>query len=821
MVFFWNATLPGSRAVAHSSLVALAIGLGVLVLGFTPPSKAAPSIGTCQRVELAQAVATEPPPISLAADVAKPLGLKFDPILNLEPSSVNDTPVYIFGKDVSGLTDDVVESRGNAEFRKLGLFIKGDYIRHDLVQDELFSQGQVKLFRDGEYFEGPRLQLKLGTTQGVFDSVTYQLISTGGRGTAKQAEFIQPLETKLTQATYTTCPRDRPAWELRTSEMLVDQIREVGSTKSSTLYWGDVPILPFGDVSFSIGDRRKTGFLPPSYTTSVKLGFEVQVPFYWNIAPEHDMTLYPRLISKRGVQLGSEFRFLRPDSLGTLVYEVLPNDNANGRTRQFGSITSTYRPMKDVTLGINAQRASDDKYFSDLGNSLLASSQRLLPATLSLTTAKQGWNIQAQAQEYQLLQDTASPLITPYSWAPRVAASKAHRAVPGRDAIPLDWNVSTEATSYRHPTLAEGERYVGSGSVAWRHFQQGFYITPKVSVHATHYAHRESGSSTATATKFNNASLGIYQNNVGTTTQSYTRMLPTFSTEVSTILERDLRVGENAIEQTLEPKISYIYTPYKDQSRYPVFDTGSPSLNFAQMFSDAAFNGQDRIADLNQATVGVTTRFIEDRSGAEKLRAAVGQRFYFADQRVTLPGGTVRTDRKSDLLGQISARPRTDWTVDSQAQYTPSNSKWQNVSLVNRFNPKPASMLSAAYRYVRGSSNTIDIAFQWPVARYWYAVGRYQHAMRNLGGGATNQNSGLVEALAGFEYDGGCWVGRVVAQQYVTSATEKNTALFFQIELNGMGRVGTNPLSVLTRSIHNYQLINQITPLPSKFDNFQ
>jgi LPS-assembly protein len=176
---------------------------------------------------------------------------------------------------------------------------------------------------------------------------------------------------------------------------------------------------------------------------------------------------------------------------------------------------------------------------------------------------------------------------------------------------------------------------------------------------------------------------------------------------------------------------------------------------------------------------------------------------------------------KSDLLGQISARPRTDWTVDSQAQYTPSNSKWQNVSLLNRFNPKPASMLSAAYRYVRGSSNTIDVAFQWPVARHWYAVGRYQHAMRNLGGGATNQNSGLVEALAGFEYDGGCWVGRVVAQQYVTSATEKNTALFFQIELNGMGRVGTNPLSVLTRSIPNYQLINQITPLPSKFDNFQ
>jgi LPS-assembly protein len=252
-----------------------------------------------------------------------------------------------------------------------------------------------------------------------------------------------------------------------------------------------------------------------------------------------------------------------------------------------------------------------------------------------------------------------------------------------------------------------------------------------------------------------------------------------------------------------------------------VFDTGSPTLNFAQMFSDAAFNGNDRIADLNQITAGVTTRLIEEQTGIERFRAAVGQRFYFADQQVVLPGGTVRTDRRSDLLGQVSARPLKDWSLDSQVQYTPSTSKWQNVSLVNRFTPRPAHALSAAYRYVRGSSHTLDFAFQWPVAKYWYAVGRYQRALRNLGGGAVNQNSGLVEAVAGFEYDGGCWVGRVVAQRYVTSATETNTAIFLQIELNGMGRVGTSPLSVLTRSIPNYRAINEITPLPSKFDNFQ
>jgi LPS-assembly protein len=830
MHFSGNATpRVGSAVALHMTGSLLGLGLALAAA----PIHSAPQIGSCARAEaIDNASAGQPgvmqlaqaatPSLVLSENIQPALGLKFDPILNLEPVSSGDTPVYIFGRDISGQTDDWVDANVDAEFRKLGLFIKADRITHDLVKDQLSAQGQVKLFREGEFYEGPKLELKLGTTQGFFSNVSYQLTSTGGRGTAQQAEFIQPMETKLTRATYTTCPRDRPAWELRMDEMLVDQIREVGSTKSSTLYWGDVPIVPFGDASFSIGDRRKTGLLPASYRTSTKLGFEIEAPFYWNLAPNRDMTLYPRLITKRGVQLGTEFRFLEPSSMGTIVYEVLPNDRETKTTRQFGSVTTTYQPRQGLAVGLNIQRASDDTYFSDLGNTLLSSAQRLLPGALTLTAASRGWNFQAEVQEYQLLQDVASPLIKPYSVTPRLSASRNHRAVPGRDALPIDWNVTTEFTSYQHPTLAEGERAVASGAISWRHIEQGFHVTPKLSLHATHYAHRKNGDRNDTQTKYlTDPASTIYANNVGTTTDSYTRVLPTFSTEVKTTLERPVTFGQLAMEQTLEPKVSYIYTPYRDQSNYPVFDTGSPSLNFAQIFSDVAFNGQDRIADLNQITAGVTTRLVEERNGAERFRASVGQRFYLDSQRVTLPGGTIRTDRKSDLLGQITARPLRDWVTDAQAQYTPSTSRWQSISLVNRYNPRPASTLSAAYRFVRDSSNTVDLAFQWPVAPYWYAVGRYQYALRNLGGSAQNQNPGVVEALAGFEYDGGCWVGRVVVQQYAASGNEKNTAIFFQLELNGMARVGTNPLGALSRNIPNYQMINQITPLPSKFDNFQ
>lgn len=833
MQFFGIVTLwmgreltPVLLRIRRRLLAGLLAGWAVPAWPFFPSASCTSASDPAEPIQVAQAVGSPQriaatPQILLAQGVSTPFGLKFDPVLNLEPSSTSDTPVYMFGRDITGQTEDVIESKGDAEFRKLGLFIKGDTIRHDLVRDELYAEGNVKFFREGEYYEGPKLRLRLGTTQGFFDDVTYQLVSTGGRGTAQRAEFIQPLETRLTQVTYTTCPRDRPAWELRMREMLIDQVREVGATRSATLYWAGMPLLPFGDTSFAIGEGRKTGFLPPSYTTSTRLGLDIRAPFYWNIAPQHDMTLYPRLITKRGFQLGNEFRFLRPNAAGSFAYEVLPNDSQSGITRQFGSVITSVRPMPNLTFGLNVQRASDNNYFSDLGNSLLVSAQRLLPGSVTMNAAVAGWNVQAEAQEFQLLQDTGAPLIRPYSFAPKLIASRAHRAV-GPDEPPLDWRVSGELASFRHPTLAEGERLVGTGSVAWRHFQNGLNITPKLSVHATHYAQSKPGDGILTAQKYANAALGIYTNNINSgAATAYTRVLPTVSTDISTTLDRSIKFRGIGVEQTLEPRLSYVYTPYKNQSDYPVFDTGSPSLNFAQLFSDQAFNGHDRVADLNQITAGVTTRFIEEQTGAERLRAAVGQRFYFSDQRVTLPGGTIRSDRRSDLLGQASVRPRKDFTIDSLARYTPDTSQWQSVSIVSRFNPKPANTLSVAYRFVRESSNTVDVAFQWPVSPYWYAIGRYQQALRNVGGVKEQFNPGLVEALAGFEYDGGCWVARIVAQQYAASASQRNTAIFFQIELNGLARVGTDPLAALRRNIPNYQVINQITPLPSKFDNFQ
>lgn len=798
-----------------------------LLMAGAAKAQAFPLIGACPISETPLQIAQAPlSGMPLDTQIEKPLGLKFDPILNLEPSSSGSTPIYMFGQTISGQMEDLIESKGEAEFRKLGLFIKGDLLRHDLVRNEISAQGQVKLFREGEFYEGQQLRLKLGTTQGVFEDLSFELSTLGGRGTAKQAEFLQPLETRLTEVRYTSCPVDRPAWELRMDSLFLDQVREVASSESARLYWGGSSVLPMGDLSFPLSGRRKTGFLAPKYGTSTKLGLELLTPFYWNIAPEHDMTLSPRLMTKRGVQLGTEFRFLRSNALGTLNYEILPNDRVTNETRQYGALRTSLRPSENMTIGLQLDRASDDTYFEDLGNSLLASSQRLLPAIATVNSSYRGWSLQAKAQQYQLLQDVNAPLILPYALLPRLTASRAQEMYGQNGFSPANWNASFDASSFAHPTLAEGDRFVAKGAITWANYFNGFYVRPKLALHATHYAHRNDGSSARTDQEYNNAysnrpEFQIYRNNLDGVTASYSRVLPTFTADFGTVLERSLILGDRSVEQTLEPRVVYTRTPYTDQSQYPVFDTGGPSFNFAQIFSDEGFNGDDRVADLNQLTVGVISRLIEPETGSEILRGALGQRFYFSDQRVTLPGGLARTDRNSDLLAQLAIYPLRNWSIEAQTQYTPTTSKAQAVSLVSRYQPKPARALSAAYRFVRGSSNTIDLAFQWPIATHWFAVGRYQYALRNLGSNIADQRSGLVEGVAGLEYDGGCWVGRMVFQRYTTSATEENTALFFQIELNGLGRIGTNPLSVLRRGIPNYQMINQIAPMPSRFENFQ
>ena len=761
-------------------------------------------------------------------------GLRLDPRLSLgpgmlgrNPPSLASLPQYFYGQTIDGSVEDEIHLVGSAEIRQLGSSVKADDIRINLVENELRAEGDVRLFREGEFYSGPTLRLKPSVMQGEFDSATYEFSAMNAWGNAKSVEFQKPKLTELMGVFFTTCPKDRPAWSLRSDRMIVDQIREVADTNQSVLAWGGIPILPLGDFSFSTTPRRRSGFLSPKYAASSDLGFEVTVPYYWNMAPNRDMTISPKVITRRGVQLTLEHRYLEPGYAGVIDYEILPSDQRAGNVdsnRSFARITHNGRLSKGVNFSVAAARASDDRYLSDFGGSLLAASQRTLPATVTATSSYQGWAVSATAQKFQLLRDPAAPILAPYDFAPRVVANRAAQAVewPGlADYGLVDWQANFELTNFTHKTLAEGSRLVGVARAALPTYVGPFEVTPRLGLHATQFQRSSIGSATATQNVYQvGVSGGIYQNNVNSV-KSYQRVVPTLSLDSKLTLERDTTWGDTPAIQTLEPRVFYVYTPYREQTNLPVFDTGPATSGLSQLFSDSVYSGHDRVADQNQFTLALTSRFLSNQTGEEKLSATVAQRHYVDSQRVTVPGETGRTDRESDVLGEVALRYSRYLKGSLSAQYTPKFSRWQAGTASLGYQPRPGQTFSLSYRYQKDTFDTVDAAFQAPIARNWYGVGRLNYSLQQNSVLNPGQNPGLVEGLIGAEYDGGCWVGRVVVQEFAASATKRPKKIFFQIELNGIGRVGTDPLSALKTSIPNYRMINQLSPLPSRFENFQ
>ena len=283
------------------------------------------------------------------------------------------------------------------------------------------------------------------------------------------------------------------------------------------------------------------------------------------------------------------------------------------------------------------------------------------------------------------------------------------------------------------------------------------------------------------------------------------RSLPIFSTDASMAFERPITIGGTSMLQTLEPRLYYVYIPFKDQSNIPVFDTGVQDINFATIYSENQFAGWDRVNDANQMTLGLSTRFINAETGAERLRAGIAQRYYLETQRVSLPGQPLRTDTSSDLLAALSGAVAPHWNVDAGWQYSTNFSETQKFNIGTRYQPRPGRVLNLSYRETIDLLRQTDISAQWPVAQGWTALVRWNYSLRE---------QRTLEGLVGAEYNGDCWVLRVVAHRFAVATQQANTTLFVQLELNGVSRIGSNPMETLKRNIGGYARLDPRTQRP-------
>jgi len=734
--------------------------------------------------------------------------------------------------------------------RKVGTVLNAERLTYWPIDDEVEAEGNVLLEQGEDRISGPRMRLKLEEQVGYFDQPSYLIkrppkdgantplagaadepqgfddwdsgfatpgqslvgaaeksgrTMTEGRGQADRIDFEGENQIRLTNSTYTTCAPGNDDWYARTESLKLDYDREVGEGTDGTVYFKDVPIFYSPWLSFSLNNERKSGFLAPSSGMSSDNGFELAVPYYWNIAPNMDATIAPRLMSRRGVQLNNEFRYLNTayggQYQGEVNAEILPNDRLRDGDRRYGlSILHNQKTANGFSGLINYNKVSDDDYYTDLSSQIAKTSQTQLLQRGQISYGGGGWwNATANFQQYQTLQpDSENPVEKPYKLLPQLTLSARKPDLYSTDAAFLgQYTHFTRDDQYLGSTFIDGmnaDRTVLYPQLSLPYVTPGWYVTPKIGVNYRKY------------------SISGQQ---GDTPDSISVTLPIFSIDSGMTFERSSNWFGRDYTQTLEPRLYYLNVPYEDQSDIPLFDTSVADFNFAQIFSENQFAGWDRISDANQLTAAATTRLLEPNSGAEVMRAMLGQRFYFKQSKVGLNSTIDESEdnrwEKSDVLAAFSGQVLPKVYADLAWQYNLADNEVKRYSMGARYQPEPGKVLNAAYRYSIDASSPvdqIDVSGQWPLSGRWHAVGRLNYSFQD---DETDQGGRMIESIGGLEYNGGCWVFRGVVRRAALTEADASTSFFVQLELNDFSRIGSSPLNLLKRNIQGYSQINQTT----------
>ena len=732
--------------------------------------------------------------------------------------------------------DGKIILKGNAEVRRIDSVVKGDRIDYQRDTGQVDVWGNALISRDGTIVRGPELHYNLDSETGEVSQPDFWLGAGGGSGKADRAQIFSRSTMRLTDMTYAACPCPDPAWYISAPRVDFDTEANEGVARNGVLYFKGVPILASPYFTFPLRKERKSGFLMPSYGGSSNSGFEFALPYYFNLAPNYDLTVTPRYMSKRGLQWGAEYRYLGRNYNGQFAGSYLPNDKLTDTKRWMYSWKHQHTFGSGFYAQADVNSVSDDNYFRDFSTiGINQASIDYLPRVFTLGYAGSPyWNATLQHYTYKTLQDTTAGAAfrsPPYNKEPELTVTGSRYNWFGFDMVS-----SNQATRFVLPRYdrgsdyagyvdgqrlgPDGSRYKSYSTISFPIVSSGWYIKPKAGLHLSQYN-----------TEWYNLAQ-TWGQRYSSYPRSQSRSVPIMSVDSGMTFERDSSFfGVDAIH-TLEPRLVYLKVPYRDQSSIPVYDTGIATFNFGQAFDENYFSGGwDRIADANQLTAGLTSRWLDANSGFERLSLSVAQRRYFSERLVTLPGGKPRDDKKSDYLVGAYAALTDTLSTRFDAQFNPESNERNRMSAGLRWTPKRLATLSATYRYERdpqqianpaitsqpnyidGSKENLVVSTQWPLAQKLYFMGRLDYSI---------QEKRPTQTIMGLEYKGNCcWAARMVLQRYSVSLGDKNTAVFLQLELNGLGSLGTDPMSLLTRNISGYQPVNPPIPDKTTFERYE
>ncbi len=663
---------------------------------------------------------------------------------------------------------------GGVELYYDGESLRADHVKAWREPRRVEAQGNIELRQQAEglFIRADAATLLQDQSQGMFQNVEYAYTAKHLFGKAKSVTHKDGV-LELDQASYSTCRINNPDWKIRAGRIRLDQKRGMGFATHALFTFKRVPLLYLPWITFPVGDQRRTGFLYPEIGSSDTGGFEASLPFYWNIAPQLDMTITPRWMERRGTMFEDELRYLGAEFSGRLTADYIKRDKVTGQERYQYSVDHKSRFGRHWDLSLGGGYVSDGDYFVDFSSGLNESSQTHLERHADLRYDDRFWTGLIRSQVYQTLDQTIPEDDRPYRRLPQVAL---------QGDLPLfnehlGVQTSLDFTRFSHDSRVAGNRFDVNTSLSYSWLEPGAYIKPKLSWRQTWYDLE------ATA---------------DTPSHRLDRGLPVTSVDSGLVFERQ---DETQGIATLEPRLFYVYTPYRDQSEIPVFDSNEPAFIFSSLFRENRFNGLDRIGDTSQLTAALTSRYFSGETGIEVLNASFGQIHYFQDRRVTLPDTPIETLRRSDYAAEFNYTPQSPWSA--------------RMSLIASEDLRKTRVATASVAY-RGAGNRIanlehrfrseddinqtNLSAAWPFNARWRGLGRWLYS----------QSRGRdLELLLGLEYESCCWKARFTARRYILDEQEDyNVGYFLQLILKGLGSFGQGQ-SLIEQSITGYRLNDQ------------
>jgi LPS-assembly protein len=617
--------------------------------------------------------------------------------------------------------------------------------------------------RGGEYTDGA----------GSFEGAEFEIPDRMVRGAAENVQLRNQTVLDLEGVRYTACPPGNEDWVLSARRITIDQESRIGTGRDVRLDFKGVPILYSPWLTFPVGEERKSGLLFPSIGTSNKTGAQVAIPYYWNIAPNYDATLTTRYFWSRGLRLDPEFRYLTERSRGTLTAEYLFDDRDYGSARGVADLEHRTRLAPLTRLMVDAAYATDQSYFEDYGIGFEGTSITFLNQLVEARKDTRHWSLIGRVQNFQVMDSGLPDSDYPYTRLPQLLIAGRWDELGGGFRAGL----YSEAVNFQSDELVDGTRFDIEPALGWRGSAYGAHVAANAAWRTTAYSLSE-------------APL--------TGDDTPVRSLPVISAETGFTLER-VAGSKGQRLQTLEPRVLYLYVPYRDQDDLPVFDTALPDLNLVELFRPNRYVGADRVGDANQLNIGLTSRLLNASGGRQFLSATLGQAIYFEQPRVTLPDEAPRDRSTSDLIAELDLTAFKNWSARAAYQWNPDESLTEYSDFRVQYRPASDRVVNAAYRYRRDTLDQFDVSAAWPITDNWRGFGRWVYSLLE---------EKTLDQFVGLEYGSCCWALRLVTRRFVSSRTgDIDTSIGLQLELKGLSNVGTDTEAFLRDSIRGYSAL--------------